>query len=442
MFNFDKASTGAAGTSGAAAALGGLNLLSNAKQLKQLGQLNKSSSDSEGGASSGGAGATGSTGKKPSFNYNNVANSLGEGNGSNNNLDNTMPLNSENGRLGEVDSRLNEIDNNGGRGSLEDPNATYSDMYMNGNNYMETEYDRLQNERAGIIADQQRREQESLARGTNNAGEPSMLGRALGVGKRVGKALFGNEARNARAGKIVKGAVGKIATGVGAATGATAGLALGLATGDISKAASMAVGGAVAGGGAYRWIPSKIGKGAKAAMEEARYLANPTKAAEKDAQRKKKKERHAYMADHKNYKSATKMANELGIKGRNNISELQGQMYDLSKYGVTDFDEQKKALDMVNKHGSEGLDVMSAASLVHESNKSDYTKEKRRQEKYNSWVEENAQTMGVEKAQRVAQQRMDWQTEYNGGAKGKYSYTGNNENIRSQIEGNQRQNGR
>ena len=449
MFDFDKASTGAAGTSGTAAALGGLNLLSNAKQLKQLGSINKAKSASVN--SGGGASGTSESvsGKKPSFNYNNLAGALGEGDDSG--LEATMPLNNENidlnnsennkvsqqNRLGEIDSRLSEINDQGGRESLMDPNSTYTDMYMNGNNFMESEYDRLKNERAEIIAEQRRKaleEQRMLAKGNNDEDANKTW---FDKGKDFVKKATGNPIVNRKIKGIGKGAIKGGATLLGAIGGAMGGTALGLATGDLSKGVSMGIAGAGLGGTSYRWVPSKIGKNAKATMDEIRYLKDPVGTAKKDAARKKAREKKAYMADTGNYKSAAKMANELGLSN-GDIPKLQEQMYELGKYQVSNYDDQKKAVEMVNNHGSEGLDIMSAASLVHEDKNADYSYEKTRQKKYNSWVEENTPTMGVKNAQRLAQQRMSWQMELHSGGKTinsgrNYIYTGKDQNIKSQL---------
>ena len=362
MFNFDKASTGAAGGSLATAAVGGLNLASNLKQLKQLGNLQSGSSSGSGNGKSGNntSGTDEITTTKPRFNSSNLAIS-GENNNNDHNDNNVSGGVANNVRndnnpseLEDINSRRDELDNKWGYSGYYGEDAEEYAQLLD----RQEELERQEAERQE--AERQEAEQRALVTGNESNQVSTSSGRFSALRNTGEKVWNSTPSRFVRlgtkkAGKTVGKTALRLATALpGAVAGAAVGGAIGLATGDLSKAASIAVGGALATDRAARYTVKSMGTGARNTLDEARYLNNPAKYEKKQTEKQKRR----YMKNSENYNKAVKMASNLGITDKEEISKIQEKMFDLNRWGINDAGDQEKALSINKKHG---IDLESVA---------------------------------------------------------------------------------
>ena len=360
MFNFDKASLGAAQGNGMSPLLGGLHALTD---LKQLSKLNQISSGKTSGAKASGANNSSKTTiptSSPSFSTPLPIGSNGNGaTGTVFGTDTPSQENSDENTDQTQQSNQPDADSSqqGSTQPIESPEGTFDDT-DDGNPTMPI------TSPTSPAIDGDNPSDDGSNKNPANEARKYMAKRALTSAAKIG-------------GKGLLKVGGAFATAASMVPGAAAGLAIGALSGDPSKAFQMALTGGMVTGTigrkAGRYTVERIGPGARKAMDAIRDFKDPMNIDKNNEERNKKRAKKAYMDNGENYRKALSMASNLGSP--EDAKKIQEKMFELEGYGITDEKDQKRALEM--EKDNKELDIEKAAYSINNSKGLDVNDDKK-----------------------------------------------------------------
>lgn len=375
MFNFDKASLGAAEGNGMSPLLGGLHALTD---LKQLSKLNQISSGKTSGAKASGANNSSKTTiltSSPSFSTPLPIGSNGSGaTGTVFGTDTPSQENSDENTDQTQQSSQPDADSpqQGSTQPIESPDGTFDDT-SDGNPTMP-----ITSPTSSAIDGDNPSNNGSNKKAVNEA-RKYMAKRALKSAAKIG-------------GKGLLKVGGAFATAATMVPGAAAGLAIGALSGDPSKAFQMALTGGMVTGTigrkAGRYTVERIGPGARNAMDAIRDFKDPMNIDKNNEERNKKRAKKAYMDNGENYRKALSMASKLGSP--EDAKDIQEKMFELEGYGITDEKDQKRALEM--EKNNEDLSLEQAAWGMNKSKSLDVNDDKKMAEWRKGQIQEQMNT--------------------------------------------------